>query len=277
MSMERDAPRFTRAMGVALRDLAGEGCFAIRSVRDDCLSIAARKNGVSLAVGQLRAKTGERLVEGGWAAWSGRTESRRLVITPQGKELAVKLAAVFPKELAEEIEIEERFTAQGVERVLVDRRESPLAWLSRRKNADGSPMLDPLYFAAGERLRADFERTGLRQRVTIDWERFGAGASSGRREMNLSDAMLSARQRIDKALAAVGPDMAGLLVDICCHLKGLDLVEQERGWPPRSAKLVLGMALARLAAHYGLQGEMKARDRSKGIVVWEEEGVGLGV
>jgi hypothetical protein len=262
-------------MGVALRDLAGEGCYALRSVRDAYLSIAARKKGVTLAVGQLKASVGARLVDGGWAEWSGRPEAPRLVITPQGKALASKLAAVLPQELAEDIESEERVTAQGPERVLVDRRESPLAWLARRKNADGTPMLDPLCFAAGERLRADFERTGLRQRVTVDWERFGAGASSGRHEMTLSDAMIGARQRIDKALAAVGADMAGLLVDICCHLKGLDLVERERGWPPRSAKLVLGMALARLAAHYGLHGEFKGRDRSNGIVQWADEGVGL--
>jgi hypothetical protein len=131
-------------------------------------------------------------------------------------------------------------------------------------------MLDPLCFAAGERLRADFERTGLHQRVTMDWERLGSGASSGGRGGSLSDAMVAARQRIDLALADVGADMAGVLVDICCYLKGLDHVERERGWPPRSAKLVLSMALARLAAHYGLTTEAKGRDRSSGIVVWAD-------
>ena len=274
MVVQQNKVAFTRAMGMGLRDLAGEGCFATRSVREDYLSLAARKKGVTLAVGQLKVSIGERLVDGGWAEWQGRPDAMRLVVTDQGRVLARKLAAAIPHELTEDIEIEDRVTAKGVEAVMVDRRESPLAWLARRKGTDGKPMLDPLYFAAGERLRADFERTGLHQRVTMDWDRLGSGASlgasSGGRGGSLSDAMVAARQRIDHALAAVGADMAGVLVDICCYLKGLDLVEREHGWPPRSAKLILGMALARLAAHYGLTAEAKGRERSSGIVVWAD-------
>ena len=271
MAREDEKQVITRAMALALGVLAGEGCYATRSVREDYLSVAARKKGVTLAVGQLKAAIVERLVLKGWAEWTGRADTARISLTHQGRHAARMLAVPLSDEVPEQFEVEERVTATGREQVLIDRRESPLAWLARRKGLDGKPMLDPLYFAAGERLRADFERTGLHQLVTMDWSRFGAGSISGGGGSTLSDAMIAARQRMDHAMAAVGADMAGLLIDICCYLKGLDRVERERGWPPRSAKLVLGMALGRLADHYGLTGEATGRDRTKGILVWADE------
>lgn len=138
----------------------------------------------------------------------------------------------------------------------VDHGESPLAWLRNRKGPDGTALIDAARFEAGERLRADvtFGRIvpGL---ATQSWD--GLGASGARRSAasgiaDLSDAAIAARVRVDRALAAVGPELAPVLIDVCCELKGLGEVEKARRWPPRSAKVVLMMGLARLARHYGL-------------------------
>lgn len=142
----------------------------------------------------------------------------------------------------------------GVEfEVAVDLEESPLGWLARRRGKDGRALIGPVQLLAGERLRADFTRAQMTPRLTADWS--GVSRGSGRRGapgLNVSEAVLAAKQRLDRALKAVEPEFSGLLLDVCCFLKGLEQVERERGWPARTAKVVLGLGLDRLARHYGL-------------------------
>jgi hypothetical protein len=52
-----------------------------------------------------------------------------------------------------------------------------------------------------------------------------------------------------RALMAVGPEVAGILVDICCELKGLEDAEKANGWPQRAGKVALQIGLTRLAKH----------------------------
>ena len=148
--------------------------------------------------------------------------------------------------------------------VAVDRGESPLSALRHRRGRDGRPLIDPLEFAAGERLRSDFERGRLMPRVTANWS---AAVAAGRRDggaggmAELTEASLSARQRVERAVDALGPEFSGVLLDFCCFLKGLEEIERERQWPARSAKLVLRLGLGALARHYGLAAG-RAADRA---------------
>ena len=157
-----------------------------------------------------------------------------------------------------------------VQTVALNLDESPLASLVRRKGKDGAPFLSIDEFNAGERLRADFTRGCMMQRVSANWS---AAVSGGRRGgndglANLTDQALAARQRLDKALAAVGPELSGVLIDICCYLKGVEQVEMERQWPQRSAKLLLKAALGSLARHYN----PAPKPVSGGIRHWGGEG-----
>lgn len=144
-------------------------------------------------------------------------------------------------------------TRAAYERVTVNLAESPLALLHRRKGKDGRPFVDGREFRAGERLRADYTRGQIMPRLGVNWGSVGsAGRGSGDAGGigDLTDAALAARRQVEKALAAVGPELSGVLVDICCFLKGMEQVEVERGWPARSAKVVLKSALGALARHY---------------------------
>ncbi|MGN8019851.1 DUF6456 domain-containing protein [Phyllobacterium sp. 22229] len=130
--------------------------------------------------------------------------------------------------------------------------ESPLALLRRRRDSSGVPLISEAAFKAGEQLRNDYTLGNFMPPLGANWSAVGSGTShrSGNGTLEITDAALAARQRVERALDAVGPELSGVLVDVCCFLKGLETVERERQWPVRSAKLILKTALAALDRHY---------------------------
>ena len=43
---------------------------------------------------------------------------------------------------------------------------------------------------------------------------------------DIKDSIIAARERVRRALSSVGPDLAGVLIDVCCYLKGLEASEK---------------------------------------------------
>jgi hypothetical protein len=129
--------------------------------------------------------------------------------------------------------------------VTVNLAESPLAWLVRRG------MVSTRQFEASERLRGDFMRAGQAPRVTMRWDPAPGGRSAGG-GMDPMTSQLSARQRFDAAVAAVGPGLSDVLWRVICLGEGLETAERALQWPNRSGKLVLLLALDRLVTHYHL-------------------------
>lgn len=129
--------------------------------------------------------------------------------------------------------------------------ESPLALLARKKDVNGGMFLSEEMLEAGERLREDFERAQLGPRVAQNWERFlSVGSSSGWSEA--SGGSEAARDRVSGAMKALGPGLADVAFRVCCFLEGLEKAEKRLGWSARSGKIVLKIALQRLADHYGI-------------------------
>lgn len=131
--------------------------------------------------------------------------------------------------------------------------ESPLAWLRARKGGSGQPLISEAQFLAGERLRADYERGCMGARTTANWDPSAtAGRSGGNMAGHITDQALAARLAFHGALDHVGPELSGILVQVCCMSAGLEQAERVLEMPQRSGKAVLGLALTRLARHYGL-------------------------
>ncbi len=129
-------------------------------------------------------------------------------------------------------------------RVTVNLAESPLAWLRSRA------LVDARQFAAGERLRADYERASLAPSVTMRWaERVDGGGHDG---LDPTSAQIAAKRRFDTAIAAAGPGLADILWRVVCAGEGLPAAEKALNWPVRAGRLVLTLALDRLAAHYAI-------------------------
>jgi hypothetical protein len=78
-----------------------------------------------------------------------------------------------------------------------------------------------------------------------------AGQRSGT-GVDPTTSQISARQRFDAAITAVGPGLNDVLWRVVCMGDGLETAERALGWPSRAGKLVLLLALDRLAAHYGM-------------------------
>ena len=127
--------------------------------------------------------------------------------------------------------------------VTVNVAESPLSWLHARGH------LSDRLNDAGERLRADYERASLGPSVTMRWDPVRI-ASTGEQGLTPTERQAAARQRFDGALKAAGKGLEDILWRVVCANETLPTAEKALSWPARSGKLVLKLALDRVADFY---------------------------
>jgi hypothetical protein len=261
-----------------LSALGAAGAYAVADpTQDGMVLVRADRDGVSVGAGLYSIGCAEELVRHDLARYaampSGRASFR---ISEAGRAHLRRRNAASGDEsafLAQHCDVVEAETDLKGERVRVRKNdaESPLDWLKRRKDRQGEALVDEASHQAGERLRRDLTLAGFVPSVTARWDGHVANrgqSSAGRDPAHATDAALAARQRVTKALKAVGSDFADLLIDLCGFLKGLEAIEQERGWPSRSAKVVVKLALARLADHYGFERAAHGPAASRGVRAW---------
>jgi hypothetical protein len=183
------------------------------------------------------------------AGWIAPEKGGRLVLAEAGRAFLARSLGGPDRFAAQHRQMESRRLGadEGHRPVLVNIGESPLARL-KAKN-----LLDAVQFAAGEKLRRDFTLAQLTPRLGVDLSRpVVCGGARGPDADTVCDIALAARQRLSRALAAAGPGLSDLAFDVCCDLVSLERAEARRGWSRRSGRVVLRLALDRLATHYGM-------------------------
>jgi hypothetical protein len=130
--------------------------------------------------------------------------------------------------------------------VTVNIAESPLAWLHARGH------LSDRLFDAGEQLRADYERAQIAPSVTMRWDPVRV-KTTGERGLAPGERQIAARQRFDGAIKAAGTGLEDILWRVVCAGEALPEAEKGLGWPARSGKLVLRIALERVAEFYRIR------------------------
>ena len=134
--------------------------------------------------------------------------------------------------------------------VTVNLSESALSWLHARGHLSDRQML------AGETLRRDYETAALGSHVTMSWEniplsRQKRGVPTG---LNRTKRMIQAKSRFDGAISALGPDLSDIAWRVICIGESVPAAEREMSWRVRSGKLVLKIAIDRLAIFYRIPG-----------------------
>lgn len=129
-----------------------------------------------------------------------------------------------------------------------NRDESPISWLFARG------YLTRRQFAAGEALRRDYEMAQLDRMATMSWSPVSRSSRVGD-GLSYSEAQIAAKSRFDGALDMAGRDMRDICWRIICAGEALPNAEKDMGWPARSGKLVLRLALDRVADYYRIAEE----------------------
>ncbi|NBC38055.1 hypothetical protein GTZ99_15995 [Novosphingobium sp. FSY-8] len=128
--------------------------------------------------------------------------------------------------------------------VMVNLGESPITWLHARGHISDREN------DAGERLRADWEMAGLSPGMTMRWEPVVGRGGARHDGLNATERQIAAKSRFDGAIAHAGKGLSDILWRVVCAGEALQDAEKALAWPSRSGKLVLKLALDRVADFY---------------------------
>lgn len=137
---------------------------------------------------------------------------------------------------------------------------APILKLYNRQRHMQHKYLNDIHVQAGQRLFENFVSSNLQPNVTMNWEKLSSAPQphyTGAKDAGFGERLYIARKQLYEALKHVGEDFAVILVEVCLFGNGLEASEKSLGWPARSGKLLLTMALDKLAEYFKLDFAQK--------------------
>ncbi len=183
-------------------------------------------------------------------------EAETFRLAAAGKARAAREAApeAHPAFLAQHAPLRTRHVMDGAGRArpALQAGHDPTERLARLRDAAGAPFFAPEELAAARRLHQDWLAGQIGLTRGSDWSAPPRGSTP--RAQNGAEAAISAgadaRRRFDDALAPLAPPLRRVIARACLAEDGLEAIETGEGWPARSAKIALKLALAQLAVRY---------------------------
>jgi hypothetical protein len=221
----------------------------------ELMRVGAEGAGATLPVGEIEALASAGVLEA----------------TPEGCRSSPLTAGWLKRALLEEdaFAAQHRIEARGTAGERLNLAESPLQRLATAAGGESAPFLDRVQVEAGERVRTLFERAQLGPRLTMHYSAAHVAGGRAGAAGEIGDMAADARKALARLHSILPRDCADVVLDVCGALKGLQQIEAERGWPRRSAKLVLRIGLDRLAECWGM-GAVAAGPERGAVRVWRE-------
>lgn len=136
-----------------------------------------------------------------------------------------------------------------------DAEYAPIFKLYNRQRNIAHKYLNENHVRAGQKLFEQFAHANLQPSITMNWEKLSSAPQAhytGGKDCGFSEKTYIARRELYQSLESIGAEFAAILVEVCLFGHGLEATEKAMKWPARSGKLLLTMALDRLAEHYQL-------------------------
>lgn len=202
----------------------------------------------------------EFMVKNGWLSYQGENYKPTIIGKKWLENFLYFIEINMDKKMTNEKQNTPKSIANRANVAMLEIDISPIVKLYNRQRNIAYKYLKERHLYAGQRLFKNFLNANLQPNITMDWNKLNSVKQNhymGKKESGFSENNYIARTKLYDSLKHVGEEFSAILVEICIFGNGLEATEKTMNWPARSGKLLLTLALDKLADFYGMDQDEK--------------------